>query len=193
MGVAMGGASGVLAGVVSNPFFLLKTRFQAVGSEDVKHQHSYTTLRSAFAGIGREEGAQGYYRGLSVFVPRVAAANAVQMSTYDTCKYYSVRWTGWRPDSVAIHFASSLLTGIAVTLAMQPFDFTAVRLMNQSTGGNVGGPLYTGPLDCMLKVVRTEGVLGIYKGTLANYLRFGPYCTLTFIFLEQFRLFWDKC
>jgi len=188
----MGGLSGAVAGAVSNPFFLLKTRFQATGSEDVKHQHRYTSLRRAFLEIGRTEGIRGYYRGLSVFVPRTAAASATQMSTYDTCKAYCVQWTGLRADSVATHFVSSLLTGVAVTLAMQPFDFTAVRLMNQNAGTGGSSALYTGPMDCVAKVVRTGGILGVYKGTLANYLRFGPYCTLTFVFLEQFRALWTR-
>lgn len=190
--VAMGGASGALAGLVSNPFFLLKTRFQAAGSADVKHQHGATTLRTAFMDIGRQEGVRGYYRGLSVFVARVSAASSVQLSTYDVIKESFLRWTGF-PDGVPVHFACSLLTGIAVTFAMQPFDFTAVRLMNQQVKADGTGALYSGPLDCLKQTVHSEGVLGVYKGTLANYLRFGPYCTLTFIFVEQLRLGWDRC
>eukprot|EP00435_Cladocopium_sp_Y103_P045915 s2089_g13.t1 len=33
---------------------------------------------------------------------------------------------------------------------------------------------------------------GLFKGITANYARFGPYCTFTFIFLEQLRLAWDR-
>ena len=42
----LGAASGSLAAIVSNPFFLLKSRFQAAGSEDVLHQHSHLSLRT---------------------------------------------------------------------------------------------------------------------------------------------------
>lgn len=189
--LAMGAASGTLAAVVSNPFFLLKTRFQAVGSEDVRHQHEHTSLRRAFADIGRQEGLRGYYRGISVFVPRVAAASSVQLSTYDGVKEQWLRRTGCR-DGLPTHVAASLITGIAVTLAMQPFDFTAVRLMNQAAASGSSGMFYSGPLDCFVKTIKTEGPRGMFKGTLANYLRFGPYCVLTFVFLEQFRSQWDR-
>lgn len=185
---AMGAASGCMAAVASNPFFLLKTRFQAAGSEDVRHQHKYTSLRAAFMDIGRTEGLRGYYRGISVFIPRVAAASSTQLSTYDTIKAWWMRWAGVG-DCLSTHVAASMLAGAAVTLAMQPFDFAAVRLMNQGSGE---GALYAGPFDCIAKTVRAEGVLGVYKGTLANYLRFGPYCVFTFVFLEQFRNAWDK-
>lgn len=49
----LGAASGSLAAIVSNPFFLLKSRFQAAGSEDVLHQHSHLSLRKAFCEIGQ--------------------------------------------------------------------------------------------------------------------------------------------
>ena len=43
----MGAVSGSVAAMVSNPFFLLKSRFQAIGSEDVLHQHLHPSLRTA--------------------------------------------------------------------------------------------------------------------------------------------------
>ncbi len=42
----LGAVSGSVAAVVSNPFFLLKSRFQAIGSEDVLHQHVHPSLRT---------------------------------------------------------------------------------------------------------------------------------------------------
>ena len=51
-----------------------------------------------------------------------------------------------------------------------------------------GGPAaFGGPLDVIRKTVAAEGPLGVYKGVTANYLRFGPYCVLVFIFVEQLR------
>jgi hypothetical protein len=48
--VLLGAVSGSIAPVVSNPFFLLKSRFQAVGSEDVLHQHLHPSLRCGYMG-----------------------------------------------------------------------------------------------------------------------------------------------
>lgn len=189
--MALGAASGTLAAVVSNPFFLLKSRFQAIGSEAVRHQHLHSSLRTAFLDIGRQQGPMGYYRGLSAFVPRVAAATSVQMSTYDGSKEIILSSTGAR-DGIPVHFAASLLSGAAVTLAMQPFDIVSVRLMNQPLNAEGRGALYSGPLDCAAKSLQAEGMQGLYKGTVANYARFGPYCILTFLFLEQLRLAWDR-
>eukprot|EP00965_Chrysotila_dentata_P021380 707952-Pleurochrysis_carterae.AAC.1 len=46
---------------------------------------------------------------------------------------------------------------------------------------------FSGPLDVIRKSIQAEGVLSVYKGVSANYARFGPYCVLVFLFLEQLR------
>ena len=90
--------------------------------------------------------------------------------------------------------ASSFVTGIAVVGAMQPFDFAATRLVNshsasesQRAAGPPKSPMYAGPFDVLRKSVASEGLLSVYKGATANYLRFGPYCVLVFVFVEQLR------
>ena len=46
---------------------------------------------------------------------------------------------------------------------------------------------YTGMLACMADVVRTLGPLGLYRGFMAQWARFGPYATVQFIVWEQLR------
>ena len=50
-----------------------------------------------------------------------------------------------------------------------------------------GAAAYASPLDVIRKTVATEGVRGVYNGGTANYLRFGPYCVLVFVFVERAR------
>ncbi|CAL1128556.1 unnamed protein product [Cladocopium goreaui] len=182
---------GMKQGGHSTSQWLLSVLLGAVsGSEDVLHQHLHPSLRTAFLDIGRKQGVSGYYHGLSAFIPRVSAATAMQLSTYDMSKDIFLQSTQMK-EGIPIHLAASLLSGIAVTIAMQPFDIVAVRLMNQPQNES-GAALYTGPVDCCKKMVQHEGVSGLFKGITANYARFGPYCTFTFIFLEQLRLAWDR-
>lgn len=53
------------------------------------------------------------------------------------------------------------------------------RMYNQT------GNLYSGIFDCLLKTVRTEGVLAIYKGFLAHLTRILPHTVLTLTLAEQ--------
>ena len=213
--LGLAGVSGGLAALASNPFFILKTRFQAslqsssassassaaagattssAGSTVAAaaaasgEQHALSGgLLGAAGDIYRSDGLPGFFRGLSAFAPRVIVASAVQLSTYDAVKEWLVR--KFRvPDGVPLVCASSFVTGAAVVLAMQPFDFAATRLVNSKSAAEAGGgATYTGPFDVIRQTLRSEGVAGLYRGAGANWLRFGPYCVLVFVFVEQQR------
>ena len=192
--LGLAGVSGGLAAIASNPFFILKTRFQSsvTGSIEkvvVGEQHALSGgLSGAAAAIYRSDGIRGFFRGLSAFAPRVIVASAVQLSTYDAIKEWLMRRLSLS-DGLPLVCASSFVTGAAVVVAMQPFDFAATRLVNSKSTAEASGSaaVYTGPFDVIRQTLRTEGPLGLYRGGMANYLRFGPYCILVFVFVEQGR------
>jgi len=202
--LGLAGISGGLAAVASNPFFIVKTRFQALETPSSVSGGTSSGVSGGVSGasggvsgallsIWRADGVSGLFRGLSAFAPRVIVASAVQLSTYDAVKELFIRRLGLREgDTVGgrlpLVVASSFVTGLAVVLAMQPFDFAATRLVSTKSAAEAGQPAaFSGPFDVIRQTVRTEGVLGLYRGAAANYLRFGPYCVLVFVFVEQGR------
>lgn len=195
--LGLAGLSGALGACVSNPFFIVKTRLQATSSDAalaVGQQHDAACgFRGTLAQMYRADGVLGLTRGLSAFAPRVVVASAVQLATYDSVKDLFVQRLGLSPKATFTHVCASMVTGVAVVVAMQPFDFAATRLVNTLTSAEQGGKAaaptaaFAGPLDVIRKTVATEGPLGVYKGVTANYLRFGPYCVLVFVFVEKLR------
>ena len=64
------------------------------------------------------------------------------------------------------------------------FVLTAkTRIQNMKTIN--GKPEYKGAADVLFRVVRSEGILALWKGFTPYYARLGPHTVLTFIFLEQ--------
>lgn len=184
-----GGTAGVIGACLASPLAMVKVRLQAQSSapaaEAVGHQHQITGLTSALRTILREEGPRGLFRGFEGAALRVAVGSAAQLSCYDGCKRM-VLTTGVAQDGLSVHIASSLVAGLVVTTAMNPFDVVSTRLYNQKVVNGVG-VWYTGPIDCLRATVASEGVAGLYKGWLAHYLRLGPHTVLTFVFWEQFK------
>lgn len=189
--LGLAAVSGAFAALASNPFFILKTRFQAGEPQQVSGG-----IAGAVGTIWRADGFAGFFRGLSAFAPRVIVASAVQLSTYDAIKA-ALRNRLELRDGLPLHTAASFVTGGAVVLAMQPFDFAATVLVSSKTASEQAAtsdrglprvrPLdasaraavappstYDGPLDVIRQTMRVEGVRGIYRGAVANYLRFGP-------------------
>ncbi|KNC87458.1 hypothetical protein SARC_00440 [Sphaeroforma arctica JP610] len=185
MGLALG--AGICGAVAGNPFYAMKTRFQASAggsSVAVGHQHQVTTLTQEIKRIIVQEGPRGYFRGVTAFIPRVVAFSTGQLTSYDFCKHHLLQ-RGWA-DDVTTHLTSgSAAAAVGITL-MQPFDFLAARIMNQPLVN--GKPAYyKGVVDCAVKSVKSEGIFVLFKGASANYARMCPYNLLCFVFFEQYK------
>mmetsp|Transcript_70256 Transcript_70256/g.187202 ORF Transcript_70256/g.187202 Transcript_70256/m.187202 type:complete len:214 (-) Transcript_70256:172-813(-) len=181
--------SGATGAMVGSPFFMIKCRIQAqskfsdVGGKGAGARRYYGVwdgLRQVF----REEGVAGLFRGVDGAVPRVMVGSATQLASYDSIKSHLVEW-GYFKEGFSLHLASSLLTGLIVTTAMNPFDVVSTRLYNQP---QCQARIYSGPVDCFVKTFKAEGFGGFYKGWLAHYARLGPHTVLTLVFWEQCKL-----
>ena len=184
---ALAGVSGALGAVAGNPFFAVKTRQQVYAASSALAtgtQHRPKPLVRELADVVRAEGVRGLFRDLDAFMPRVVVYGAAQLSTYDALR---ARLSGWRSPFEQQVLASVGAAGASVT-AIQPFDFVVVRLNNQPVDPvTQRGAFYSGPLDCLAKCVRSEGVLCLFKGYRANVARFVPYTVLVLMFVERLR------
>lgn len=72
-------------------------------------------------------------------------------------------------DGLLAYFLASCVSGLAVVTVMNPFDVMATRLYNQKIVDGKGA-LYTGPIDCLVKTAKAEGIRGLFKVRACNYL-----------------------
>ncbi|KAG8037507.1 hypothetical protein G9C98_005717, partial [Cotesia typhae] len=54
------------------------------------------------------------------------------------------------------------------------------------------GVLYKNFLDALIKISRTEGLYGLYKGTFPTWMRIAPHTVLCLCFYEHLERFYDK-
>ena len=162
-------------------------------------------------------GARALYQGAVAGSMRVGAAGSVQLTTYDSSKRFlsslnfgslpelrdSLRCSQQRGAGAAqggegyffqhhplrLHISAGLMSGVAVQVFTCPLDVVSTRLYNQSRG--VAAEKYNGVVDAFQKIFKYEGVRGFYKGALSGWVRVGPHTLFTFLFLEQFKVFFD--
>ena len=187
--ISSGAISGVLGAFIASPFFLIKTRMQSFTggsvSNAVGHQHSYVSKGVLFSlkTIWKNDGLGGLWRGSDASMLRTGVGSAVQLPSYELIKLLLVEKNLFEPSSPALHFVSSLGTGLLICLAMNPFDVAMTRMYNQQDG-----KMYKSVFDCIKKTIQIEGAGALYKGFTAHFLRIGPHTILTLVFLEQSRL-----
>ena len=76
---------------------------------------------------------------------------------------------------------ASSLASAAAELVTLPTDVAKVRLQMRPSRGAVE---YSGLLDCLLKIVRAEGLAACWKGVVPALLRQVLYSTLSLILYE---------
>ena len=58
--------------------------------------------------------------------------------------------------------------------AVYPIDLVKTRMQNQRSGTFVGELMYKNSLDCARKVIRHEGIFGLYRGLAPQLIGVAP-------------------
>jgi len=183
--LGLGTIAGAIGAFAGTPADVALIRMASDGRLPVAERRGYKNALDALYRIYSEEGLFSMWRGVSPTVIRGMILNAAQLGGYTSFKN-KILQTGYFEDNIWAHSAASMMSGLFCSVASLPVDITKTRLQTMKVEpGKV--PPYTGFLDCLIKVIKLEGIGALWKGFTPYYLRLGPQTILTFIFLEQLK------
>jgi solute carrier family 25 (adenine nucleotide translocator) protein 4/5/6/31 len=151
------------------PLDFARTRLASdVGSGKKQFSGIFDCLKKTAAGPG---GVLGCYVGLGVSLQGIIAYRGIQLGSFDTI-------TGLNPYAKDKGIMGAVSTFVAAQSAIifgmmptYPFDTVRRRLQMQAERPKETW-LYNGPMDCVKKIARDEGLAaGLYKGLWANVIR----------------------
>lgn len=186
--ICAGAISGVIGSSVATPTDLVKVRMQACthsGEISLLKMPRYKNTYSAFKEIIGKEGLRGLYVGVGPTVKRAAILTASQIPSYDHTKH-TILNMNWMQEGPALHIVSSMVAGFMSAVTTSPVDVVKTRIMNQKYQHH-HEKTYTGTFDCLMKILRSEGPFGLYKGFIPNWMRIGPHTIISFFVFEQLR------
>ncbi|XP_020270305.1 mitochondrial uncoupling protein 3 [Asparagus officinalis] len=182
-----GGSSGVVAQVVASPADLIKVRMQADGrmlSQGL--QPRYSGIFDAFKKIIQTEGFQGLWRGVLPNAQRAFLVNMGELTCYDQAKHFIINHQICGDNSFA-HTLASVASGLSATALSCPADVIKTRMMNQAVGKGESRTVYRNSYDCLVKTVKLEGVMALWKGFFPTWARLGPWQFVFWVSYEKFR------
>lgn len=185
-----GGLGGFIGSALASPFFMLRTHLQsqAVTQIAVGYQHKHTGMMSALKDIFQKHGIRGLYRGVAVTMPRAMLGSGGQLAGYGYTKDMLLRHPLHAQQSDRlVSFLSGTAGGTVMAITMTPPDVVATRLYNQGVDAKGKGIYYNGVVDCFIKILKTEGVAGLYKGFWPHYMRIGPHSMLVLVFFDELK------
>jgi solute carrier family 25 (adenine nucleotide translocator) protein 4/5/6/31 len=162
-----GGLSGGVANTICYPFDFARTRL----ASDVKAgKPQFNGIADCITSTVKAQGITGLYTGWSVTVMGAFVYRAGQLGCFKQIQDLNP----YKNDKGAMGGISSF---VAVTFARTivmpfnyPFDTVRRRMMLQSEKP-VADRLYKGSVDCFVKVLKAEGLAGMYKGLVPELFR----------------------
>ncbi|XP_057324317.1 mitochondrial thiamine pyrophosphate carrier-like isoform X1 [Microplitis mediator] len=185
MNFIAGATAGSIATIASFPFDIARTRLVAQSS----NHKIYTGLFNCYATILKTESVRTLFRGLSLTLLQIAPHTGLQFLFYNISKKLYKRLKPDTDITATNSLVSGSIAGLLSKTAIYPMDLARKRLQIQGfEHGRVGfGKFFQcgGLIDCFVRIVKEEGVLGLFKGLLPSQVKATATSSLHFTFYEQ--------
>jgi solute carrier family 25 oxoglutarate transporter 11 len=176
--LALGLLSGSVASVVGSPADVCLSRMSADAALPPALRRKYPIAIACMATVVRTEGVGALFGGLGASILRAMLVSAGQLGTYTQAKEFLA---GRVPDGGAMHACASMVAAVAASVFSMPADSIKTRMQ-------LGGSQYSGFLDCVRQTVGRDGAAGVLRlwdGVGALYLKIAPHTVVSFLILEN--------
>ncbi|KAJ6093465.1 hypothetical protein N7486_008754 [Penicillium sp. IBT 16267x] len=179
-----GFVGGIFSGIaklsVGHPFDTIKVRLQTS-----KDGHFRGPLDCTMQTL-RKEGVRGFYKGASPPLVGWMIMDSVMLGSLTLYRRLLLEnvfsnpglrpyipFTRSQPDLKTLptfgHGIAGVMSGMTVSLVAAPVEHIKARLQVQYAADK-SKRMYSGPIDCIRKILRTHGISGVYRGLCATML-----------------------
>ncbi|CAA6657354.1 unnamed protein product [Spirodela intermedia] len=153
------------------PISVVKTRMQVV-SKEVAEKSAVSIIKN----ILKTDGVPGLYRGFGTVITGAIPARIIFLTSLETTKAASFKliepFKLSDPIQAAIANGAGGMTASLLSQAVfVPIDVVSQKLMVQGYSGYAS---YSGGLDVVRKVVKADGIRGLYRGFGLSVLVYSP-------------------
>lgn len=184
MKMSAGVCAGGIAATMCCPVEVGLIRAQADGRLPPEERRNYRGLFDAVKRINATEGTAALWRGVGPTVARGAVVSMTQLASYEQAREMLVPILG---SGFPTFVLSALCSAVIYCTASLPLDITKTRIQNMKPDPKTGVMPYSGLMDAMIKIPKTEGVLALWKGMPPYFMRSGGHTIFMFLFKEQYQ------
>jgi len=187
-------ASGIYAGALGAglvcPVEVSLVRMQVDGKLPVDQRRNYKHVFDAIYRILKEEGVQGGWRGVGPTMSRAIVITVTQLGTNEEVKERLSKDYGLKGFPLVA--SSAVIASVVVCVASNPLDTAKVRMQQQKPDPVTGEKPYPNMPMTIMKMVKNEGPLSLWKGLFPWYIRGGGHTIFLFLFLEEYKKLYQK-
>lgn len=166
--------AGVSAGIVES--VLVVTPMETVKTKLIDSKKG---LLEGVRHVVKHQGVSGLYSGLVPTIAKSASNQAIRFVVFSQYKAWLLKERAQKKLSVFESLSGGVLAGLIGSLLNTPVDTVKSRMQSLERSR------YKNSLDCVLKMVKEEGFLSLYKGLLMRSARVVPGQGIIFLVYEQ--------
>merc|ERR1712216_6314 len=186
--LASGGFAGAASLSIVSPLDYARTRLASdVGAGKAQFNGLVDCLKKTASGPG---GFFSLYNGYTPSVAGIIAYRGAQFGLNDTIMSFNPYAKDFGFVAVVSKFVVAQIAVTASGLVAYPFD-TVRRRLQMESDRPIADRMYKGTIDCGAKILKTEGMGGMYKGALANIFR-GVGASLVLVLYGEIQLALEK-
>jgi len=138
----------------------------------------YRGLMHGMRTIIAQEGFRGCYKGLSATLAKQGSNQMIRFGVMDSLKAWHVERNGSGPGIMYTAIYGGL-AGAASVIGNTPVDVVKTRMQGLDSGK------YKSSIDCFMQILKKEGPMALYKGTLPRMSRVVLDVALVFVIYEE--------
>ncbi|KAG0718752.1 Mitochondrial basic amino acids transporter [Chionoecetes opilio] len=189
----LGGCAGVAVG---HPFDTVKVRLQTQDFHNPKYRGTWHCITDTI----KHESLRGLYKGMSSPMAGVAFVNAIVFGVHGNMVKHIQN-----PDSLRSQVLCGATAGLSQSIVSSPMELVKTRVQLQtescvttkslscaasSSSTVINSRSYASPMDCIKKIVTTEGWRGMFRGQFVTILRDVPGFATYFLSYEYLTRMW---
>ena len=165
--------AGALAAFGGTPTEVALIQMQADSMRPLHQRMNYTSVFDTIRRLVKQEGVSSLWKGTGPTIIRAMSTNFGQLAFFSESKHQIQKYsTMSRERRTAL---AATVAGFAGSFISQPFDFVKTRLQNQAMRSSTSfTSVYSGTVDCFVKVFRAEGAARFYRDFWPYFLRVAP-------------------
>jgi solute carrier family 25 (mitochondrial thiamine pyrophosphate transporter), member 19 len=156
-----GALAGIVATLVTYPFDICRTNFAAASAAGGPSRAGPSSMRGFARDMFRRQGPAGFFAGVVPALYGIVPYMGVNFLLYETLV----------GEKTAVNAGmAGAISGGASKLLVYPLDTVKKRLQVQAYR-SMEIDQYKGTLDCLVKVVKQEGVASLYRGIVPSVMK----------------------
>jgi hypothetical protein len=183
-----GAAAGLVCDAFVHPMDTIRCRLQVERGNSMRFGGS---IGGAFMRIIQNEGIRSLYKGFGIVSVFTIPAHALYYTGYETSKGFLV--TQWGENSRSVYFASGMCAELCGALLWCPMDVIKQRVQihisysHQNLNSTLIKHQNRNSWNVFTSIMKTEGVVGLYRGFGAALLTYMPFMGIYFTSYEEIK------